>query len=54
LTRSLLVPTQEVFDAGRNYERRQMMKERNRRAKVVQLRPRDEEPGDDLRPGGTG
>jgi hypothetical protein len=42
LIRRLLVPLQEAFEAGRNYERRQMMKDTNRRAKVVRWRRFDD------------
>lgn len=53
LVRRLLIPGQEAFEAGRFYERRQMMKQRNWRATVVRLRRRDGS-GNDLRPEGTG
>ncbi len=42
LIRPLMLPLEEVFDAGRNYERRQMMKDTNRRAKVVRWRRLDD------------
>lgn len=38
LLRRLQRPVEEVFDAGREYERRRMVREMNRPAKVVPIR----------------
>lgn len=42
LVRPLMLPLEEAFEAGRNYERRRMMKDTNRRAKVVRWRRLDD------------